>query len=59
MTVMFMPLDDEIALKAAEFKHKGFYLVDAIVYATALRNTTGLLTEDKHFKGYDNVIFLS
>ncbi|MBN2517532.1 MAG: type II toxin-antitoxin system VapC family toxin [Candidatus Altiarchaeota archaeon] len=55
---LLMPLDSDIALKAAEFKNEGLYLVDAVVYATAMRNKTQLLTGDKHFEGYDNVRFL-
>jgi predicted nucleic acid-binding protein len=51
-------LDNEIALKAAEFKHDGLYMVDAIVYATAIQHDTKLLTGDKHFKDYENVVFL-
>lgn len=55
---LLMPLDDEIALKAAEFRSGGLPLVDAIIYATALRNDTNLLTGDKHFEKYEKVTFL-
>ena len=55
---MLMQLDDEIALKAAELKNEGLSLVDAIIYATALQNKTQLLTGDKHFEDYSDVVFL-
>jgi len=55
---MLMQLDDEIALKAAEVKNEGLPLVDAIIYATALQNKTQLLTGDKHFEDYPEIVFL-
>ena len=55
---MLMQLDDVIALKAAELKNEGLPLVDAVVYATALQNKTQLLTGDKHFESYPEVVFL-
>lgn len=56
---MILPLDSEIALKAAEFKDKGLYLVDAIIYASALRHNTKLLSGNQHFKDYEHVEFLA
>ena len=55
---VLVSLDGDIALNAAEFKKRGLYMMDAIVYATALFNNTYLLTGDKHFQGYDNIEFL-
>jgi len=55
---LLLPLDSEIALKAAEFKNAGLSLADAVIYASALRNATKLLTGDQHFSDYENVEFL-
>ncbi len=55
---LLIPLDSEIALKAAELKHAGLSLADAVIYATAIRNATKLLTGDQHFRGYDGIEFL-
>lgn len=55
---LLMQLDSDIALKAAELKNSGLPLVDSVIYATALRNDTKLLTCDKHFREYENAEFI-
>jgi len=55
---LLMQLDGDIALKAAELKNGGLPLVDSVIYATALRNSTNLLTCDKHFREYEKAEFL-
>ena len=56
---VLVPLNEDIALNAAEFKNRGLYMMDAVVYATALINNTKLLSGDKHFEGYEQVEFLA
>jgi len=55
---MLMQLDSDIALKAADFKSEGLPLADAIIYATALRTNTKLLTGDKHFESMPSIQML-
>jgi len=51
-----IPLDSDIALLAADVKHKhGLHTVDAVIYATAKRKNLILVTGDQHFKGLSNV----
>lgn len=53
-------LDEEIALKAAEFKiHSRLHTVDALIYAAARSKETVLVTGDRHFKGLKDIEFLS
>jgi len=60
-----IPLSAEIALKSGKFKsemrkkYKQFGLADAIIYLTAKINNSKLLTGDPHFKGLDDVEFIS
>ena len=60
-----VPLSAEIAIKSGKFKsemrkkYKQFGLADAIIYLTAKTNNSKLLTGDPHFKGLDNVEFIS
>ena len=49
----------EIALLAAEQKVKqGLYLIDAVMYATAINSNAKLLSGDKHFQKLDRVELL-
>ncbi len=49
----------EIALLAAEQRLKhGLYIVDALMYATALRFNSKLLTGDRHFQKLENAEFM-
>jgi predicted nucleic acid-binding protein len=51
-----VPLDEEIALLAAELKQKyGLHTIDAIIYATSQSRNLVLVTGDRHFKGLPNV----
>lgn len=56
---VIIDVDKEIALLAAEqrLKHK-LYLIDAVMYATALKFKTKLLTGDKHFQKLELVEFM-
>jgi len=51
-----LPLDQEIALLAADIKQKHkLHTIDAIIYATAQRRGLTLVTGDQHFRGIPNV----
>lgn len=53
------PLDTETALSAAELSGRlKLATADAIVYATALRYGSDLVTCDAHFDGLPGVIYL-
>jgi len=53
-------LDEEIALKAAEFKiHFKLHTIDALIYSAAKSKETILVTGDRHFKGLKDIEFLS
>ena len=52
-------IDLDISLNAASLcEEKELYMVDAIVYASALQNNSELLTGDLHLKGFEKVRFL-
>ena len=52
-------IDQEIADAAADIKNKyKLYSVDALIYATAQRQESTLLTGDSHFKDLEKVILL-
>jgi predicted nucleic acid-binding protein len=54
-----IPVDEEIAIMGARFRHeRDWGLVDAFIYATAIREGAKVLTGDPHFKGLNDVIFL-
>lgn len=54
-----IPLDEEIALLAADIKHEfKLHTVDAIIYATAKNKNLLLVTGDSHFKNLPNVEIL-
>ncbi|MFW9876270.1 MAG: type II toxin-antitoxin system VapC family toxin [Candidatus Thorarchaeota archaeon] len=50
---------DNLAISAAEtsFKHK-LPMADAIILTTAKNQNASVITSDKHFKGFDSVIFI-
>ena len=58
-------LTSKAAIQSGKFKkemrkkHKQFGLADAIIYSIAKLNNSKLLTGDQHFKGLDNVEFIS
>ena len=59
MKTEIVPLSEEIALSAAEISLKyALPMADAIVYATATKETCPLVTSDPHFKGLEDVIYL-
>jgi len=52
-------INKEISLFAADYKIKlNLYLIDALVYASALSVNSELLTGDQHLKGLEKVKFL-
>jgi predicted nucleic acid-binding protein len=52
-------VDEGIAVGSAKIKHeKKWGLGDSIIYATAKREGSKVLTGDPHFKGLKDVIFL-
>lgn len=59
MKTKVVPLSEEIALLAAgiSLKHT-LPMADAIVYATAMKETCPVVTSDPHFKGLKDVIYL-
>jgi predicted nucleic acid-binding protein len=53
-------VDEEIAVNAAKIKHNlKWGLGDSIVYATAKRESSKVVTGDSDFKGVEDAIFLS
>jgi predicted nucleic acid-binding protein len=59
MKTKIVPLSGEIALSAAEISLKhNLPMADAIVYATAMKETCPVVTSDPHFKGLEDVIYL-
>ena len=60
MTCQVIPLDTEIALRAAELgRTHGLSTADAIIYATALQLDADLLTCDGHFEGLAQVRYIA
>lgn len=60
MTCQVIPLDTEIALRAAELgRTHGLSTADAIIYATALHLGADLLTCDAHFEGLAQVRYIA
>jgi predicted nucleic acid-binding protein len=54
-----IPLDEKIALLAADVKHEfKLHTVDAAIYATARDKNLILVTGDSHFKNLPNVEIL-
>jgi len=59
MKTKVVPLSEEIALLAAEISLKHTLpMADAIVYATAMKETCPMVTSDPHFKELEDVIYL-
>ena len=59
MKTKVVPLSEEIALSAAEISLRHTLpMADAIVYATAMKETCPMVTSDPHFKGLEDVIYL-
>jgi predicted nucleic acid-binding protein len=57
---ILIDVDEEIAVNAAKIKHNlKWGLGDSIVYATAKRRGSKVVTGDSDFKGMEDVIFLS
>ncbi|MCD6368497.1 MAG: type II toxin-antitoxin system VapC family toxin [Thermoproteales archaeon] len=48
-----VPIDEEIALKAGEYKVKAIPIADALIAATAYSIGAKVVTDDKHFEGLD------
>lgn len=54
-----IPLDEGLAIQAADISIKWkLAMADAIIYATALKETATLVTSDHHFEGLDNVTLI-
>jgi len=52
-------MNSDIALIAASLSYENkLYLIDSIVYASALKLNAELLTGDQHFKGFKKIKFL-
>ena len=59
MKTKIVPLSEEIALSAAEISLKHTLpMADAIVYATAIKETCPVVTSAPHFKELEDVIYL-
>ena len=59
MKTKIVPLSEEISLLAAEISLKhSLPMADAIVYATAMKETCPVVTSDPHFKGLEDVVYL-
>ncbi|MBI2649588.1 MAG: type II toxin-antitoxin system VapC family toxin [Thaumarchaeota archaeon] len=60
-----VPLDASLALKAGETdflmkkRIKGWPLADSVIYATARSRAAQVVSGDPHFKGLEDVIFVS
>jgi predicted nucleic acid-binding protein len=55
-----VPLDDRLAIMAAEISHKhGLPLADGIIYATARAASAELLTQDVDLEGLPSVRYIS
>ncbi len=55
----WFPVDEEIAIEGARLRHeRDWYLGDALIYGTAIREGAKVLAEDTHFEGLNHVIFL-
>ena len=61
---MVVELDEEIGIKAGEIhaemgpKVKNFGMIDALILASAIKRDLMILTGDKHFEHFDNVIMI-
>jgi len=56
---IIIDLDSDIALLGADMKNKhSLYSIDAIIYSSAQKNNSQLLTKDKHFQKLQAVIML-
>jgi predicted nucleic acid-binding protein len=56
---IIIDLDSEIALLGADMKNKySLYSIDAIIYSSAQKHKSQLLTKDKHFQELQAVIML-
>lgn len=55
-----VPLDREVALLAADMKHKHkLHTIDAIIYATSQHKGLTLVTGDQHFRAFPGVEMIS
>jgi len=51
-----VPVDPTLSLEAADYSlEHGLHMADALVYATARRNSAGLYTSDEDLKGLEDV----
>jgi len=48
-----VPIDEEVALKAGEYKVKAIPIADALIAASACSVGAKVVTDDKHFEGLD------
>ena len=48
-----VPIDEEVALKAGEYKVKAIPIADALIVASAYSVGAKVVTDDKHFEGLD------
>jgi predicted nucleic acid-binding protein len=56
---LIIDVNSEIALLAADMKYEyGLYSIDAIIYSSAKKMKSKLLTKDSHFKNLKDVIML-
>ena len=56
---LVIDLNPEISLFAADIKNKfNLYNIDAIIYASAQKMRSKLITKDNHFKNLNDVIML-
>lgn len=56
---LIIDLNSEISLFAADFKNKfSLYSIDAIIYASAQKMKSKLVTKDNHFKNLKDVYML-
>ncbi len=56
---LIIDLNTEIALLGADMKNKyGLYSIDAVIYASAQKMKSKLLTKDTHFKNLKDVTML-
>ena len=56
---LIIDVNTEIALFAADIKNEyGLYSIDAIIYSSARKMKSKLLTKDSHFKDLQDVIML-
>ncbi len=50
-----MPINEDIAIKAGEFKVKGIPIADALIGASAWFVNAKVVTDDEHFENMDGI----